>query len=157
MNDQTTLHELKELLCFNIYSLNRSFGRFYQAAFSETGLTYPKFVLLMALEADGPLSMSELSTRASVEPNTLSPIVKKMAEFGAITRERTPEDERRVELAITPKGREMLSRAREVIAEGFEELGIDADQMLKTMRFLETTRGKVDKAHPPKLNFDGLT
>ena len=50
MNKATNTEELKELLCFNIYKLNRAFGRYYQAAFSETGLTYPKFVILMALE-----------------------------------------------------------------------------------------------------------
>lgn len=156
MDDPQNLDELKELLCFNIYSLNRSFGRFYQAAFSQTGLTYSKFVILMALDADGPMSISALSKRASVEPHTLSPIVKKMAEFGAITRQRADDDERRVELAITAKGREVLERARAVVGAGFDELGIDADQMLQAMQFLATTRERVEKADPPKLSFTGL-
>ena len=157
MDDQQTFDALHELLCFNIYSLNRSFGRYYQAAFSETGLTYPKFVILMALETHGPLSVSALSARAGVEPNTLSPLLKKMAYFGAISRQRAQDDERRVELAITPKGRDMLQRARVVIAEGFDTLGLDPEHMMETMRFLEDTRDKVDQAHPPKLSFDGIS
>ncbi|MEM6617241.1 MAG: MarR family transcriptional regulator [Pseudomonadota bacterium] len=156
MDDEDTFEDLKELLCFNVYSLNRSFGRYYQAAFSETGLTYPKFVILMALEADGPLSVSDLSTKAGVEANTLSPILKKMAEFGAITRERAPDDERRIELTITNKGHDILKRARSVIQKGFSELDIDAGKLREALGFLETTRDKVDTAKPPKLNFDGI-
>lgn len=157
MSLSTNTEDLKELLCFNVYSLNRSFGRYYSSAFSETGLTYPKFVILMALEADGPMSISTLSAKAGVEANTLSPLLKKMAEFGAITRQRSDDDERRVEVGITPMGKDILARAREVIAKGFEDLGIDPKQMIDAMRFLEETRGKVDRASPPKLSFDGIT
>ncbi len=156
MDDTSNIDDLKALLCFNIYSLNRSFGRYYQAAFSETGLTYPKFVILMALDAEGPMSVSALSTRAAVEANTLSPLLKKMADFGAITRQRAEDDERRVEVDITPMGRQILSRARAVIAQGFEELGIDPERMAEAMQFLEQTRGKVESSSPPKLSFDGI-
>ena len=149
--------DLKQLLCFNIYTLNRSFGRYYQAAFSETGMTYPKFVILMALDSGGPMSVSKLSTRAGVEANTLSPLLKKMADFGAITRQRAEEDERRVDVAITEMGQEVLRRAKDVIMKGFAELQIDPGQMMDALQFLEDARAKVEDADPPKLNFDGLT
>ncbi|MEL7281283.1 MAG: MarR family transcriptional regulator [Pseudomonadota bacterium] len=150
----TSLHQL---LCFNIYTLNRSFGRYYQAAFSETGLTYPKFVILMALEMAGPMSVSDLSNRAGVEANTLSPLLKKMAEFGAITRARAETDERRVDVAITPMGQEILNRARTIIAKGFEALQIDPKRLSDTLEFLNEARDKVEKADPPKVGLDGLT
>ncbi|MEM7074085.1 MAG: MarR family transcriptional regulator [Pseudomonadota bacterium] len=154
MTRQTNLLDLKNLLCFNIYSLNRSFCRFYASAFSETGLTYPKFVILMALDSDGPMSVSDLSARAAVEANTLSPLLKKMAEFGTISRHRAKDDERRVELDITPMGRQILDQARDVIAKGFAELDIDPARMAEAMRFLEDARAKVDQASPGKLRLD---
>ncbi|MEM7596779.1 MAG: MarR family transcriptional regulator [Pseudomonadota bacterium] len=150
---QTALHDL---LCFNIYTLNRSFGRYYQAAFSETGLTYPKFVILMALEARRPMSVSDLSGQVGVEANTLSPLLKKMAEFGAITRARAEADERRVDVDITPMGQEILARASEIIAQGFDALQIDRERMSEALHFLNDARGKVEAADPPKLSFDGL-
>ena len=156
MDNSLTTNDLTDLLCFNIYTLNRSFGRYYQAAFSETGLTYPKFVILMALEADGPMSVSDLSARAGVEANTLSPLLKKMAEFGAITRQRAEADERRVDVAIAPLGREMLERAKAIIGQGFEELQLDRDRMIEAMQFLNDARSKVEHADPPKLSFVGL-
>lgn len=157
MDDTRNTDDLKQLLCFNIYTLNRSFGRYYQAAFSETGLTYPKFVILMALEANGPMSVSELSSRAGVEANTLSPLLKKMATYGSITRQRAEADERRVDVAITPMGRDVLKRAKGVIMTGFAELQIDPDEMMDAMRFLDDARAKVEQADPPKLRLDGLS
>lgn len=156
MDDETAINTLDELLCFNVYSLHRSFGRYYQAAFSETGLTYPKFVILMALDRGGPMSVSDLSIRAGVEANTLSPLLKKMAEFGAINRARSETDERRVDVAITKMGHDILTRAREIIALGFNDLQIDPDRMLKAMTFLGEVRMKVEDADPPKLNLDGI-
>jgi DNA-binding MarR family transcriptional regulator len=156
MDQRPPLDALDALLCFNVYSLNRAFGRYYQAAFSETGLTYPKFVILMALEAEGPMSISALSSRAGVEANTLSPLLKKMADFGVITRQRAKDDERRVDVAITPMGTDALVRAKAVIAQGFQELGFDPDQVQKVVGQLSEMRGSVDQADPPKLSFDGL-
>ncbi len=156
MKDEQDINQLKQLLCFNVYSLNRAFARFYQAAFSETGLTYPKFVILQALEDAGPLSVSALSNLAGVEPNTLSPLLKKMAEFDVVTRKRSAEDERRVDIAITPKGKEGLKRARAVILKGFDDLGLDDKQVSAAIEFLKDTRSKVDQADPPKLSLDGI-
>lgn len=157
MDQVTPIDRLDELLCFNVYSLHRSFGRYYQAAFSDTGMTYPKFVILMVLDAGGPMSVSDLSVRAGVEANTLSPLLKKMAEFGAITRTRSKSDERRVEVAITPMGQDILTRARAIISRGFKDLQIDPERMLAALTFLGDVRSKVEDAEPPKLNLDGIT
>ena len=64
--------------------LHHAFGRFYQTAFAETGLTYAKYVMLKALVEKGKMSLSELSARLGVEPNTVSPLAKKMAGVGTV-------------------------------------------------------------------------
>lgn len=148
---------LTRRLCFNVYATNRAFGRFYQAALSESGLTYPKLVILNTLKDAGALTISDLSTRAGVEPNTLSPLLKKMAEFGVITRQRSIEDERRVMIALTDVGRDVLRRADAVVQQGFAELDLDFAQCMQTVQFLEDVRERLDKADPPKLRTDDIT
>lgn len=143
-------------LCFNVYATNRAFNRFYQATISESGLTYPKFVILHALKEAGPLTVSDLSARAGVEPNTLSPLLKKMAAFGVLTRERDEHDERRVMIALTDKGGELLARTDAVVQEGFAELGLDFEQSMQAVRFLEDLRKRLDEADPPKLRMDDI-
>ncbi|HCQ66667.1 MAG TPA: hypothetical protein DIU07_16625 [Rhodobacteraceae bacterium] len=151
-NDQFT-----QRLCFNVYATNRAFGRFYQATISDTGLTYPKFVILNTLKDAGPLAISDLSTRAGVEPNTLSPLLKKMAGFGVLTRERDAKDERRVVISLTQKGLQLLQRADAVVQEGFAELDLDFKQCMQAVRFLEDVRARLEKADPPKLRVDDIT
>lgn len=141
-------------LCFNIYATNRAFNRFYQAIISESGLTYLKFVILGTLRDDGPLMVSELSARAGVEANTLSPLLKKMAAAGLVTRARAPEDERRVVIGLTEKGQKLLERADEVVAQGFDTLGLDMGETMRAMRYLEDVRARLDASDPPKLHLD---
>jgi len=148
--------QLDALLCFNTYALNRSFGRFYHAAFGEAGMTYPKFVLLMALDEAGPLTVSELSSKAGVEPNTLSPLLKKMASFGILTRKRAEEDERRVLIEMTGFGKDVLARARRVVEEGYATLDLDGADPKDPVCYMEKVRAALENAVPPKLDITDL-
>ncbi|SMR81801.1 DNA-binding transcriptional regulator, MarR family [Aliiroseovarius halocynthiae] len=143
-------------LCFEISGLHRSMSRFYQRAFEETGLTYAKYIILVVLENSGPQSVSELSQRAGVEANTLSPLLKKMAGFGTLTRQRAEDDERRVEIAISDKGQKMLDRAKMVVFQGLSELDIDADALDGAIRLFSETRTKLDAIDPPRLHFTDM-
>lgn len=154
--DRLAEDDFTRRICFNVYAVNRAFGRFYQAAISESGLTYPKFVILNTLKDAGPLTVSDLSTRAGVEPNTLSPLLKKMASFGVLTRERDPEDERRVMIALTETGRTLLARADAVVQQGFAELGLDYEQSQQAVQFLDQLRTRLDAIDPPKLRIDDI-
>ena len=155
-DDQSTQNDFTRRICFGVYAANRSFGRFFQAILSESGLTYPKFVILNTLKDAGPLTVSDLSTRAGVEPNTLSPLLKKMAGFGVLTRERDARDERRVMIALTDKGQELLGRADAIVLQGFAELGLDFEKSMRAVQFLEDLRSRLDKADPPKLLIDEI-
>jgi len=37
----TKMNTLDDLICFQVYRLHHAFGRYYQAAFGDTGFTYP--------------------------------------------------------------------------------------------------------------------
>lgn len=143
--------------CFTAYRLNRSFARFYQAVFADTGLTYPKYVILNVLAEDGALSISQLSERAGVENNTLSPLLKRMASFGVIARERDPEDERRVVITLTDMGKTALAAARTAVADGFAALGLDAEEVKRSITYMGHAQAKLDAAVPRKLTMAALT
>lgn len=146
------INHFTQRLCFNVYATHRAFGRFYQAAIGDSGLTYAKFVILNALKDVGPLTISDLSVRAGVEPNTLSPLLKKLAAFEVITRIRDEKDERRVMINLAPKGRELLEQADAVVQEGFAQLGLDYAQCVQSIKFLEEVRQKLDDSNPPKFS-----
>lgn len=148
MTDHTAPNSLEQLFCFNVYSLNRALGRFYQVAFGDTGMTYPKFVVLAALDEAGPLTVSELSTYAGMEPSTLSPLLKKMAEYGVLTRVRSTEDERRVVIELTDMGRLAVTSVRETVAEGLKGLSLAPSETEQIVQSLSAARKRVLSAEP---------
>jgi len=141
---------LEQLICFNVYSLNRAFSRFYHAVFGNTGMTYPKFIVLAALEEEGPLSVSKLSTYTSMEPSTLSPLLKRMAEYGVLTRVRSTKDERRVQVELTDMGRQAVTLVREAMLEALEALGLDPSQTSEMTEMLSAACARVEGAYPPR-------
>lgn len=147
------LPRLESRMCFNAYKLNRAFARFYQSVFGETGLTYPKYVILSVLSDHGAQSVSELSERAGVETNTLSPLLKRMADYGVISRSRDPHDERRVVLRLTEMGVDALALASEAIAREFECLGFDPDKVLATIDFMTDMQDKLAASEPNPIEF----
>ncbi len=151
MTKTPTISTFDALLCYNVYALNLAFGRFYQSAFGETGFTYPKFLVLKVLSEEGALSLSDLSARIGVEPNTLSPMVKKMSGFGLIDRMRDSQDERRVLLTLKPFGEAVLEEASEVVAAGWDELGLDEAAVAATNELLSNARKRLEVTSPKRI------
>jgi len=157
MSDNAPNETLEAKLCFNAYRLNRSFARFYQTIFADSGLTYPKYVILTVLAENGALSITELSERAGVETNTLSPLLKRMASFGVITRERDPKDERRMVLTLTGKGAKALEIAKEAVDRGFDQLGLDPSEVRKLIALMAKVQDRLGEADPASLDTAALS
>lgn len=111
---------LDEALCFALYSASRALTGFYRPRLDELGITYPQYLVLLALwERDG-VSVGALSERLSLDYGTLSPLLKRLQAAGLVRRERRAEDERSVTVSLTEAGLALRARAdcipREVIA-----------------------------------------
>ena len=150
MNDQSDPPSLEQLLCFNVYSINLALSRFYKAAFGNTGMSYPKFVVLSALEEAGQLTVSELSKYVGMESSTLSPLLKRMAEYGVLSRVRSSEDERRVMIELTDMGREAVGIVRETVLDGLKSLELDPSQTGQIVSALSAARARIEKAEPAR-------
>jgi len=142
---------LNDMACFQVYTLHHAFGRYYQAAFAETGLTYAKYVILKSLAEQTEMSLSELSARLGVEPNTVSPLAKKMAGFGVIERVRDSDDERRIVLRLTRYGRDILKAADQAAIQNFADLGLSPDDASQAIAVMSRLRTAVEKANPERL------
>jgi MarR family transcriptional regulator, organic hydroperoxide resistance regulator len=69
---------LDEFLCFEIYSANHAFNRFYQLLLAKLSLTYPQYLVMVLLwERDGQI-VGELGARLSLASNTLTPLLKRL-------------------------------------------------------------------------------
>lgn len=157
MSENATEPTLEARMCFNAYRLNRSFARFYQSVFGDSGLTYPKYIVLTVLAENGPQSITELSEKAGVETNTLSPLLKRMANYGVINRERDPDDERRMVLTLTEFGQSALEIATEASQRGFERLGLEPEDVATFNALISKVQDRLAEVEPAPLDVTELT
>ncbi len=104
------------MLCFDIYALHQAFGRVYKPLLDPLGLTYPQYLVMVVLWGMTPLSVGQIGHRLGLESSTLTPLIKRLETAGLVTRKRDAEDERRVQVHLTERGRVLADRARGVPA-----------------------------------------
>lgn len=93
---------------------------------------YPGAVpLLMHLNEEDGLTLSELARRCNLENSTLTPLVDELERAELACRRRDPEDRRLVRIHLTSAGREMAPRLHRVWAQVQEQAlnGIGDDQL----------------------------
>lgn len=102
---------LDELLCFALYSANNAMGRLYRPILAQHGLTYPQYLVLVALWQRDGQKVNDLGTALNLESNTLTPLLKRMEAAELVSRRRNTEDERSVIVTLGPKGQVLQQEA----------------------------------------------
>lgn len=111
MVDAVTAPRLDDQLCFALYTASRAVTAAYRPLLAELNLTYPQYLVLLALWEDGTSSVGRLCERLRLDSGTLSPLLKRLEAVGYVTRRRSDADERRVDIALTAAGERLRKRA----------------------------------------------
>jgi DNA-binding MarR family transcriptional regulator len=119
--------DLSEALCFDLCATGRAVTRAYRPLLSSLGLTYPQYLVMVALRHRAPRTVTELGDRLELDSGTLSPLLKRLDASGLVTRGRRQEDERAVEVALTSKGTALLREAAGVPNKMASAMGLSAD------------------------------
>src|SRR3954452_21193280 len=101
---------LDNFLCFAIYSAGHAFNQFYRPLLDAIGLTYPQYLVMVALWSANDQTVKALGEKLSLESSTLTPLLKRLEAAGYLTRTRDPEDERQVRVRLTAAGRALKNR-----------------------------------------------
>ena len=99
--------KLGNQLCFPVYAASRLIIREYQPHLDKLGITYPQYLVLMVLWETDMISVNEISKKLILNTNTITPLLKRMETQGIIERHRSEDDERKVIVTLTPKGKLM--------------------------------------------------
>jgi DNA-binding MarR family transcriptional regulator len=119
---------LDRQVCFPLYAATNLLTRLYRPILAKLGLTYPQYLVLLALWEHAPQTVGGLGARLHLDSGTLTPLLKRMEAAGLLTRTRDPADERRVQIDLTPQGRTLRDRAVHVPATltgGFVDDGVE--------------------------------
>ena len=106
--------KLENQLCFPIYAVSRLITREYQPYLEKLGVTYPQYLVLLVLWESGSLTVNEISQKLILNTNTITPLLKRMENMKLLVRRRSNEDERKVIVKLTEKGKLLQEEAVEI-------------------------------------------
>ncbi len=95
---------LEHQLCLAVNRAARAINGCYRPPLGEIGLTYAQYTVMLALWEHRTVTMKRLCEILHLDSGTLSPLVKRMADAGLLTRTRSDDDERLLDIAVTEKG-----------------------------------------------------
>ena len=72
------LPKLEDYLCFAVYSTNLALHRLLKPLLDEAGLTYPQFLVLIALYEQDHQTVGGISDKLFLDSSTLTPLLKRM-------------------------------------------------------------------------------
>ena len=102
---------LDQQLCFALYASSLAMTKQYKPLLEPLGLTYPQYLVMLVLWEADALSVSTLGQRLSLDSGTLTPLLKRLEAAGWLSRRRASDDERRVDIFLTPNGLALKARA----------------------------------------------
>ncbi|MFC0112045.1 MarR family winged helix-turn-helix transcriptional regulator [Kibdelosporangium aridum] len=92
--------------------VRRSRGRLANQA---TGLSLSQLSLLEPVAVHGPLMVGQIAAYAGVAGPSATRMLKQLEAKGVVSRQRSTEDERKVLVALTPRGEELVVRHRSAV------------------------------------------
>lgn len=138
----TRTDEIPEVID-NLRRVFQAINEYSKNAERTTGLTGPQLWAIKLLASNSPLRVSELARLMYLHPATVVGILDRLEAKGLVTRTRSKEDRRAVEIGLTEQGQEMIASAPEVaqamLVKGLEEL---SDQ-----QFLQVVEGMGHMVH----------
>ena len=139
----TPLMQLDRQLCFALYSTSLSMTKVYKPLLQALDLTYPQYLVLLALWESEPLTVSTLGDRLFLDSGTLTPLLKRMEHAGLLLRQRSADDERRVDIRLTPAGKKLKTRAAAIPACLTEAADCPLSELQALTRQLQALRSRL--------------
>ncbi|WIV59271.1 MarR family winged helix-turn-helix transcriptional regulator [Amycolatopsis nalaikhensis] len=124
---------LDDQLCFGLYSASRAVTSLYRVVLAELDLTYPQYLVMLALWERDDRLVKELGAELNLDSGTLSPLLKRLAATGLVERNRQADDERSVRVSLTAAGKALREKAVNVPDVIGDAMGLD-DAGLARMR-----------------------
>ncbi|SFS37835.1 MarR family winged helix-turn-helix transcriptional regulator [Marininema halotolerans] len=121
---------LSDQLCFAIYACYREICRIYRPLLDKLDLTYPQYLVLLALWEHEKLSIKELGQHLQLDSGTLTPMLKRMESANLVIRKRCLEDERKVWITLTEKGIQLEEKVACIPETLIEKSGVPEEQFL---------------------------
>lgn len=106
--------KLENQLCHRLYMASNSIIRAYREPLSELNITYPQYVVMMALWEKDKITIAELLGKTLIDGGAMTQILKKMAEKALLEVIKDEDDKRKRLIKLLPTGRALKEKAANI-------------------------------------------
>ncbi len=131
---------LDRQLCFAVYGAAHALNRTYKRLLDPLGLTYPQYLVMLALWQQDGLSVKALGEQLGLDSGTLSPLLKRLQQSGHVGRRRDDTDERKVLISLTESGAALKQHASGVMLSLVNATGCTVPEMIDLRDRLQVLR-----------------
>jgi len=132
--------KLDSQVCFPVYTASRLITQEYQPYLSKMKITYPQYLVLLVLWEKDDIAVSDIARKLLLNTNTITPLLQRMELQGILTRKRSADDDRKVIVGLTSKGKKLKKRAATIPRNLVK--GLKSDDM--TIKDLTNIRDKMN-------------
>ncbi|GGN90517.1 MarR family winged helix-turn-helix transcriptional regulator [Saccharibacillus kuerlensis] len=125
--------QLENMLCFSIYASSREITKMYQPYLEDLGVTYSQYLVLIVLWEQDERTVKELGEELFLDSGTLTPLLKRLENAGLVARNRSTEDERKVFISLTDKGRELQAKAARIPECMAKDLNMETSEFVELL------------------------
>lgn len=151
-NNHAVLPRLDEMLCLPLYAASRLMTQIYQPHLRAIGLTYPQYLVMLALWERGPLASGALGDLLFLDAATVTQLLSRLEAAGLLVRDRSAADARTVINTLTGKGRALQLRALAVVDGMRCELAAHGDLLLGLRESLKDLVAVLSTCRQDQLN-----
>mgnify|MGYP000253282202 FL=1 len=135
--------KLNEQVCYALYSTSRAITQAYKGLLEPLNLTYPQYVVMMALWDKEAVMISEIADTTGLSNATLSPLLKRLESNGFIERRSTDIDERQKQLVLTKEGKTLGKKAKKASEIALCATGLSEEEAVKLMSLCESIKNQL--------------
>ncbi|QCP52670.1 MarR family transcriptional regulator [Trinickia violacea] len=143
----TVDHDLQRAVPYLVARAGSRMGNAFSKALKPYGLSLSEWRVLASLGHAPHQRLSELATQACVDMSVLSRIVDRLIAQGFVSRERSADDGRAVQLALTEQGAE-LTREIVPLAQHYEAVALNCFSAAEAELLREWLIRLYDNAEP---------
>lgn len=148
MDESIFERPLEDQLCFEVYKAANGFSKLYKRALKPFNLTFPQYLVLLALWEGDEVFVKVISERLGMSIGNLNPILNRLTSLGWAEKKPSIEDKRATVVMLTEKAHKekkaiSLSILHEVVK--CNRLEMDGELFLNNLKNLNSEFDRTEK------------
>ncbi|MGX9417992.1 MarR family winged helix-turn-helix transcriptional regulator [Vibrio sp. RC27] len=129
--------KLDNQICHSLYSANNALIRAYRPLLDKLDLTYPQYLVMLALWEEDGVIIKRLVERTRLDAGTLTPIIKRLETKLLIEKVKSEQDSRQTILKVSKNGRSLQQQAASVPKELACQINMPIEEALELKALTE--------------------